>query len=270
MSAQEALRAGDLDGALAQLQEEVRHSPADAKLRVFLFQLLAVQGQWERAWVQLNTAAEMEPLALAMAQMYRETLRCEMLRAEIFAGKRGPLIFGEPPAWIGWLVEALRWTAEGQYEAANQLRERAFEAAPAVPGSINGQRFQWLADADPRLGPVLEAIVAGRYLWIPFQHIRSIRLEAPADLRDMVWMPAQFTWVNGGEAVGVLPSRYPGSESNPDPLIRLARKTDWQEVAPGLQLGQGQRLLATDEDDFPLLDIRQLDCEVEDGGTHGS
>ena len=48
------------------------------KLRVFLFQLLCVLGQWERALTQLNVAAELDAQALAMAQMYREALQCEM------------------------------------------------------------------------------------------------------------------------------------------------------------------------------------------------
>jgi type VI secretion system protein ImpE len=269
MAALDALRDGDVDGALAELQQEIRRSPADARLRVFLFQLLTVQGQWDRALVQLNTAAELDPIALAMAQAYREALRCEVFRADVFAGKRSPLIFGEPPEWIGLLVEALRLTAEGQYAAAGRLRDQAFEAAPATAGSIDGRPFQWIADADSRLGPVLEAIVAGRYFWIPIQNVRSIRLEAPADLRDVVWMPAHFTWTNGGDAVGLIPSRYAGSERNADPLVRLARKTEWSEPAEGLQVGSGQRLLATDEQDFPLLDVRQIDCEVEHGGADG-
>ncbi|MFO1349473.1 MAG: hypothetical protein U1F68_01835 [Gammaproteobacteria bacterium] len=36
------------------MQEQVRKNPANAKYRVFLFQLLAVLGQWERALNQLN------------------------------------------------------------------------------------------------------------------------------------------------------------------------------------------------------------------------
>jgi type VI secretion system protein ImpE len=270
MAALDALRDGDLDRALAELQQEIRRSPADARLRVFLFQMLSVQGQWDRALVQLNTAAELDPIALVMAQTYREALRCEVFRADVFAGKRSPLIFGEPPAWIGLLVEALRLTAEGRHEAAGSLREQAFEAAPAPAGRIDGRPFAWIADADQRLGPVVEAIVAGRYFWIPVQNIRCLRLEPPEDLRDVVWMPAQFTWSNGGDAVGLIPTRYPGSEKSSDPLVRLSRKTEWIDAAEGLQLGLGQRLLATDEDDFSLLDVRQIECGVEHGGTDGS
>jgi type VI secretion system protein ImpE len=104
----------------------------------------------------------------------------------------------------------------------------------------------------------LELILNGRYFWAPFQQIRMIAVTAAEDLRDLVWLPAHFTWVNGGEAFGLLPTRYPGSENAQDPAIQLARKTDWTELADGLADGSGQRMLATDQDEYPLLDIRNV------------
>jgi type VI secretion system protein ImpE len=274
MSADELLREGMLDEALAALQQEVRAKPADAKLRVFLFQLLAVQGQWERALTQLNVAGELDAATLAMVQTYREAIRCELLRAEIFAGKRSPLIFGQPDEWLALLMESLRLTAEGKHGPASELRTRALEAAPATGGTIvtgtptrsasEGETatadrgFEWLADADSRLGPVIEAIVSGRYYWVPLPHVQRIVIDPPEDLRDVVWMPAHFVWANGGDSVALIPTRYPGSESSPDPLIRLSRKTDWTEAAAGVFLGQGQRMLAADSGDFSLMDVREI------------
>src|SRR5262245_20059145 len=280
MSADELLREGKLDEALAALQQQVRAKPADAKLRVFLFQLLAVQGQWERALTQLNVSGELDASALAMVQTYREAIRCELLRAEIFAGKRSPLIFGQPEEWLALLMESLRLTAEGKYDAASGLRDKALEAAPATAGTIvtgtpsrgvgEGSTppteipFEWLADADSRLGPVFEAIVNGRYYWIPLNRVKRLDVEPPADLRDVVWMPAHFVWANGGDNVALLPTRYPGSESSADPLIRLARKTDWTEPAPGTYCGQGQRMLTADSGEFSLMDVRQIRLNVPD------
>ncbi|MHC4326995.1 MAG: tetratricopeptide repeat protein [Planctomycetota bacterium] len=60
VKAEELLRSGQLHEALAALESEVRADPANAKLRVFLFQLLCVLGDWERALTQLNTAAELD------------------------------------------------------------------------------------------------------------------------------------------------------------------------------------------------------------------
>jgi type VI secretion system protein ImpE len=261
MQKEEFLRAGQLNEALAALEGEIRSDPTNAKLRVFLFQLLAVLGDWQRALTQLNVAAELDALNLLMAQVCRTAISCEAFRAEIFAGKRSPLVFGEPDEWVAWLVQANQMIAEGKYGASQSLRDRAFEAAPAVPGYIDGRRFQWISDADSRFGPVLEAVIDAKYYWLPFTAIKRIQIEEPSDLRDTVWIPVQFTWVNGGEATGLMPARYPGSEGNEDNAIRLARKTEWIEQPGDVYLGLGQRMFATDEDDFPLLQIRQIDLD---------
>jgi type VI secretion system protein ImpE len=269
MQAEELLRAGQLEEALAALEDQVRADPANAKLRVFLFQLLSVTGDWERALTQLNVAAELDAANLLMAQVCRSALVCEALRAEIFAGKRSPLVFGQPAEWIGLLVQANQMIAEGNYEASQQLRERALNAAPATAGSLDSQRFEWIADADSRLGPVLEAIIDGKYYWVPFTAIERVQIEAPADLRDLVWLPAHFTWVNSGESAGLIPTRYPGSEASEDSAIRLARKTEWMQQPGEVYLGLGQRILATDKEEFSLLQMRQLELDHSPASQQG-
>lgn len=258
MQAEELLRQGRPAEALEKLQEEVRNAPSDAKLRVFLFQLYCVLGQWERAMTQLNVAADLDAQYLLMANICRPALNCEALRADIWAGTRSPLILGEPNEWMGWILQANQMALQGHDDASQELRDRAFERAPAIPGTVNEQPFEWIADADPRLGPILEVIVNGAYYWAPFANIREIRIEAPADLRDIVWTPAEFTWTNGGTAAGLIPTRYPGSERSGEGAILLSRRTEWIERGGGLHEGLGQRLLITDEAEYALLDVRHI------------
>lgn len=259
--AAQLLREGDPTGALNRLQAEIRTRPADSKLRVFLFQLLSILGQWDRALTQLNVAAEMDASTLAMAQMYREALRCEVLRSQVFAGKKSPLLFGQPEQWLALLIESNLVAARGDLAAAKSLREQAFDLAPATTGKLDGQPFAWIADADTRLGPVCEAVINGKYYWVPFSRLARLDIEKPEDLRDFVWAPAHFLFTNGGEAVGVIPTRYPGSEASSDGLIQLARKTEWVEAQDGEYTGLGQRLLVTDAGEFALLDVRSLEFD---------
>lgn len=258
MKAEAYLQTGDLDNALKSLSEEIRSNPSKVELRIFMFQLLSVLGHWDRAMTQLNVAAEMDSDAMLMATVYRTALNCEVLRDNVFRGKRTPLIFGEPPTWMGWLIQVPGLVAGGKIVAAAEMRDRAFEAAPAIPGRIDGSPFAWMADADSRIGPTLEAIVDGKYYWIPFERIWEIRIEKPVNLRDMIWTPATFTWVNGGQAVGMIPGRYPGSEDEADSSFRLGRKTDWRDAGSDFFLGTGQRMLATDQGEFPLLEVREV------------
>ena len=265
MHALQLVRDGDLGGALGALQDAVRKNASNPKDRIFLFQLLSVLGQWDRALTQLNLVGELDAGALPMVQTYREAIQCEALRLQIFSGQRAPLVFGEPQPWLAQLIDALRLEREDPARAA-AARAQALEAAPASSGSIDGERFDWIADADQRIGPVLEAIVNGRYFWIPFCRIARIEIEAPADLRDTVWTAASFTWANGAQTMGLIPTRYAGTVGNGDNALMLARRTEWDAAGAGM----GQRMLATDNADYPLMDVRlvELDPASEDA-QHG-
>ena len=258
VSAAELLKSGETHAALDRLKQEVRKAPREPRLRTFLFQMFCIVGAWDRALTQLAAAAELDPAALPMAQAYRAAIRCEMLRERVFAGSRTPTVLGTPEPWMSLLIEANRRLAAGAPEDAAQLRDAAFEQAPSVAGTLDGQSFDWIADADPRLGPMLEAIVDGKYYWVPFLQIRSVDIEAPADLRDQVWMPAHFIWTNGGEAYGFIPTRNPGSAAAEDPALALSRKTEWRAQGDWY-LGLGQRVLATDTAEIALMDARRLD-----------
>lgn len=269
-AAEKLIVAGQPREALALLQQQVREHPEDAKLRIFLFQLLSVLGEWQRALTQLQVCGELDAGALAMVNTYREALQCEAVREAVFAGKTTPMVFGQPQAWVALLVEAFQADARGDAPAAARLRAQAFDEAPATPGKVNGEPFEWIADADSRLGPVLEAVINGRYCWVPFTALAKVSIEAPSDLRDLVWLPAQLLFVNGGESVALLPSRYPGSAASGEGALQLSRKTEWRELAPNQFRGLGQRLLTTSADELGMLDVREIALDaaavVEAGG----
>ena len=279
MSSIQSLRNGDLQGALSKLQAEIRDNPAEPKHRIFLFQLLCVLGQWDRALNQLNILRDISPDAMTLVQAYQETLVCEALRAAVFSGARSPLLFGEPEPWMAMMLQALQRYATGAKDEADSLRTQALEQAPTTAAELHlhplhtGQssdvsaseeriEIEWISDADSRIGPFLEAIVKGKYYWIPFQRIQTMVFEKATDLRDLVWLPARFAWSNGGEAVGFVPARYPSSESSADDHIRLGWKTVWNEDSHGVFLGQGQRILTTDIDDYPLTRIGKVVFQI--------
>ncbi len=265
MRAEELLKSGDLDGTLAALQAEIRSRPADARLRIFLFQLLCVAGDWKRAVTQLKVSAELDAVATPMAQTYREAIICEVYREKVFAGEKDPLVFGEPQEWLALLVEALKALVQGRSADAAALRARAFEAAPAVEGMLNDQPFEWIADADSRLGPVLEAVVNGKYFWMPFGAIAKITAEPPRDLRDVVWTPVNITLKNGGDIVALLPTRYAGTAKAGNAAQKLSRATDWTDAGDETFVGLGQRLLTTDQGDTALMDLRSLTIRHPEG-----
>lgn len=247
---------------LGELQQRIRREPQRADLRIFLFQTYCVIGEWNKAATQLGVIAELDAEAQTMVRAYREVLRCEALRGEVFAGTRTPLVLGDPQDWLAWLLESDRLRLAGRHAQAQALHAQALDAAPATRGTLDGTAFEWLADADSRLGPVLEAVIDGKYYWVPLQRLARIEIEPPEDLRDLVWAPATLEFAGGGRSVAFLPARYPGTERAADERLRMARATEWLEAGGGFWLGQGQRLLATDAGEHALLDVREIVLEA--------
>lgn len=255
-----------LEDLLQRAQDDVRRAPADPKPRIFLFQLLCVLGSWERALNQLQVIGELDAASLPMVHTYRAAIAAEGVRRAVFEGRMQPLILGRPERWIALSLESLRLQAEGQLTQARPLREEAFELAPANPGRLHAEHsidFEWLADADPRLGPMTEAVIDGKYYWVPFSHVAALSIEAPADLRDLVWTPAHFRWRNEGESIGLIPTRYPGSESHSDDRIKRSALTEWSAVGEEDFNGIGQRLFVTDSDEVAILDLRSVDFTLD-------
>lgn len=261
MDAAQLIKAGNAAGALAALQAGIRANPSDARLRVFLFQLLCVTGDWHRAVQQLKTAATLDPDSDTMARMYREAIVAELWREKVFAGEKSPGFRNDPPDWLADMAEALRLSATGDMTAAATLRDKAMAAAPASSGSLNGTPFDWFADADARLGPLLEVVLNGTYVWLPFADIRQMTFDAPTDLRDLVWTPVTLELRDGTECIGLVPTRYPGSHASDGHA--LARATDWTDQGAGL----GQRMLVTDTLEMPLLELRTVTFDATDGSN---
>ena len=258
---EELLAVGDPAGALKALQQQVRAKAVDPKLRVFLFQLLCLLGQWQRALDQLKVCGELDAGTLAMVGTYEPAIRCEAVREAVFAGHTLPHVFGPPTGWVALLAQALQLDANGQGAAAASARAQALEQAEPSTGRIGGsgdQPFQWLADADSRLGPTLEVIINGRYGWLPFCHLSAVKLDPVADLRDLVWAPAHLTFVNGGDTVALLPVRYAGTPLAEGGPLAMARQTEWLELSEGAWRGIGQRVLSSDGPELGLLEVHSI------------
>jgi type VI secretion system protein ImpE len=247
-----------LSDELGALQQAIRGDAANTKLRIHLFQLLCVTGQWQRALSQLQLCGQMDVKSLPMAQTYREAIRMEALRAEVFAGKRAPQVMGQPPKWIGPLLEALKVESTGDIKAASELRKRAMDEADPRPCTVDGVACEWLCDGDARIGPVIEIIANGQYYWLPFESCQGISIEAPVDLRDLVWAPGEVMLPNEGRIPVLIPTRYPGTEAVDNDALRRSRATEWKEIDTDSWTGLGQRTWMSDVGEHPLLNTRLI------------
>jgi len=263
-----ALRESSLSQHLGTIQGQIRRQPADADLRAQLFQLMAVQGDWNRASEQLRLCAQLNAQAQPMAMLYEQAIAAERHRESVLAGHAQPVSFGAPPEWFDDLARALSFDAGDPAQAA-ELRSRAYEAAQARAGRLEGADdaapadFAWISDGDNRLGPVFEFISGGRYGWLPFSALRSVRLLAPEGLCDVVWAQAEITLDDGRTQHGLVPARYPApaGQALADLAdgIKLGRMTDWQALHGDMYAGVGQKMWVTDQGEYALLDVRGLE-----------
>jgi type VI secretion system protein ImpE len=235
MTPKELLAAGKLSEAVQALVSELREHPTDIKRRIFLFELLSFTGESERAEKHLRLLAEAGPQAELGVLLYRGVLAGEQARQDTFANR--------DYAQMG--------------------------AAPAMAfhGTLNGRPFESLADADPRIGPRLETFSAGSYLWLPFAHIASIEIEPPRRLRDLLWLPAKvrtgpaFQARELGEVL--IPVLSPLSWKHGDDEVRLGRATVWEEDENGEEVPYGQKMLAVDGEEIPLLEVRKIEIVAQ-------
>jgi type VI secretion system protein ImpE len=263
---EDALRQGDLAGALAAAKDGIRANPGEGELRLLLAHLNALGGDWEAATKQLKLYGELsnddkrQLLVITIGSL----IDAEKQRREVLAGEREPLIFGDPLPWVADLILMHRHALAGENVAALAARERVIDQAEAVPGRVDGTAFSWLGDTDWRFPAVFEAVIGGSYYWLPVQRLLGISVQEPKGLRDLIWCPVTFKLTNGGETPGFIPTRYPGSESSENADLVLSRGTVWDEPSPGMVIAKGQRVLTDGDKDYSLLDVRRVDFEHPD------
>lgn len=262
--AENALRAAQPREALRALEECVRASPGRTESRIRLLQVLCILGEWDRARTQIALLPDLDRAEgdlILGASTFAALVEAECERAEVFAGRRTPRILGEPAAWMALQSEAVRLLAVGDIEAAARAIREVRNSAEATPGRLDGQAFAWIADADPRFGPLLEVFVERQHFWVPFAHLRRVEIAAPADLQDRVWLGTELQLKTGTSLQGYIPVRYPGSHSDENGGVQMAAVSDWREVGSGLSLGMGQRLVMTDTTESPLFRVRRIELD---------
>lgn len=254
----ELLRIGDLDGARSALVEMVRRKPQDAPTRMFLFQLFAVLGEWDKAKLQLETLAKLSEGAAMLAVAYGQAIEAERSRIRAFLGEIDVHVHVGAGSWIDLLAQSIACHGRKDHAHGNELRDAAFDQAGDSPGEIDGIAFDWIANADARFGPAFEAIIGGAWGIVPFESVERVESAGVRDLRDIVWYPVQIAFRSGQSVAAMLPARYPGTEISGNAAERLARATGWSDSAAG-SLGIGQQLFSLSSGgDVGLLSLRLL------------
>ena len=256
--AKELFEAARLNEAIEQVTNEVKANPVDTSRRTFLFELLCFAGEWERAEKQLDVIGHQSTQAELGAMIYRANIKAENERRRLYAEGVQPHFLKEPPAYVDLNITALNQLRQGQLAEARSTLDRAEEERPAISGRLNGQEFQDFRDYDDFVAPVLELIVKDKYVWMPFEQIKSIEIAPPKQLRDLLWAGARVEALDGTIGEVYVPGLYAGTSEHSDDQARLGRLTDWQKIGDDLYRTVGLRMFRVGEEDKTLFEARSI------------
>jgi type VI secretion system protein ImpE len=249
-----------LHEAITAQVEEVRAKPADANARLFLFELLVFAGDLDRARRQLDAVQFDEMARDAAAGVYRKLLDAEQARRRVLREGAAPQFLAPAPEHVRLRREAVGCLRQKQYKPAADLLNQANAAAPELRGTLNGQAFTLLRDADDLFAAVLEVLSAtGAYFWVPLEQVEALSLAGPRYPRDVHWLPAHLQLRDGPAGDVFFAALYPGTHEHPDEQVKVGRMTDWTALPDGGPvLGAGVRTFLRDDDSVHLLDWREL------------
>jgi type VI secretion system protein ImpE len=256
-SAGALFRTGQLQDAVAAAQAAVRRAPTDVAARLLLAELLLFTGNLERIDTILDAAADIDTTTGVVVSEFRQLLRAEVARRQLFSDGRVPEFLGEPNESQRLALAALVALRAGDAAEAGRLAEQSEAARTRVPGQMGDLGFDDMRDADDLLSGSFEVLtVTGKYFWVPTDRVSSLELHAPKRPRDLFWRRASMAVADGPEGDVYLPVIYAtGADTD---ALKLGRASDWRSEPGGPVYGVGQRLFLVGEEAKTVMELTVL------------
>jgi type VI secretion system protein ImpE len=256
-------REGKLADAVAAANTAVRKTPSDIAARVLLAELLLFSGNIERADTVLDACADLDVTTAVVVAEFRQLLRGETARRQLFSEGRVPEFLGEPTAAQRLALSALVALREGNSAEAGKLVEQSEEARIHPAGTSPDGPFDDMRDGDDVLSTCFEVITTtGKYFWIPPERVASVEFHPMKRPRDLFWRRATMIVSEGPDGHVYLPTIYPplqGAATEPTDALRLGRATDWVQIGDsGPTRGVGAVTLVVGEEPRTWLEMGSL------------
>jgi type VI secretion system protein ImpE len=254
---------GDLAGAIAATIETVKKNPTDVSARIFLFELSAFSGDWDRAEKQLDAIGHQNANSAIGSVIYRQNFQTERDRINVFEHSSQPGTITNMPDHVGDLVQAVDLVWRNEMVEARTLLDKVEEERPAFAVEVDGERFEDFRDYNDLTMCVFEVFLKGNYVWLPFEEVVSIEFLERKSLRDIYWPQAQVELANGSVGEMFFPALYVNSWKSSDDQVRLGRAVDWRDLGDDVYVGEGARLFWMDGQQRPMLDIKKISFITE-------
>jgi type VI secretion system protein ImpE len=261
-------REGNLTAALTAANAAVRRAPTDIGARVLLAELLAFSGNIERADVVLDACSDLDPSAAIVVAEFRQLLRGELARRQLFSDGRVPEFLGEPTAAQRASLAAIVALRNGNPAEAAKLAAEAEEARPHPTGTAGSTTFSDMRDADDLLASCFEVITTtGKYFWIPPERVLLLEFHPAKRPRDLFWRRATMQVADGPDGDVYLPTTYPPTTMETatamTDALKLGRATDWHQAGTGgPTVGLGAVTILVGEEALTWLEMDKVSFQV--------
>lgn len=262
MEVKDLIMAGKLTDARKILVEQLKASPGNAQARTLLFQILIVNGEWEKALNHIEMLATQSNEPVASIEVYRNLIAAEKERLDVFQLKKIPSFLPETPSYWEDYLEALKLISAEKSDAAIEKIKSIDHQRPVVTGKLNKTPFTGFFDTDSTLSCFIEAIEYERYLWIPIESIRELVISAPETFMDLIWAKGRITtW--GGLTMGCFfPAIYPNSFSSKDERIKMGLMTDWKPLCGRFTRAYGRHVFQVGDEDYELFQLGDVTFDM--------
>ncbi|MFZ5758289.1 MAG: type VI secretion system accessory protein TagJ [Thermodesulfobacteriota bacterium] len=260
------IKAGRLAEARSALVEQVRSRPNDSEARTLLFQVQLLLGEWDKAGRHLEALASQDREANPAFVHYAAVLRAEQERRAVLGRQQSPSFLPATPAYADLHFQACSRLTDGNQEEAATLFTQIDELLPPVSGTVNGREFTGIRNTDTGLAPFLETFAHGRYVLVPFEHIRELTLSPPESLLDLIWATASLTTWEGLTVNCTLPVLYPDSCRHDNDLVKMGKQTEWLPLGGPFCRGVGQQVFDIGGEDVAILEITDIVFHFSDKG----
>jgi type VI secretion system protein ImpE len=259
MNARELYEAGQLQEAVAAMNDEVKKNPTDLGRRGFLCELLCFVGNLERADAQLDAIGHQDPQSMPGVSLWRQLIRAEQARQQFYAEGRVPEFLGVPSPTLRQHLEASILLREGKTAEAARLLAMAEAERPKFAGTCDGKPIDDLRDLDDLAAPLFEVLTStGKYYWVGMDQVELVEFRPPARPRDLLWLRAHMVVRDGPDGEVYLPTLYAGTHADPDEKMRLGRATDWRGGGDAPVRGVGLRTYLVGDADRTILEIKEI------------
>ncbi len=261
------LREGHFSTAFESSRDLLKANPTDLQARSVFFELLSINGDWERARSHVEAIVNLGADPMGWVGVMAN-LHASGQRDKVWAGERSPTVIGDLDDDDQALFSAVK-AAIGSDDWARV--KAAADGLAFGPGKIDGTAFSDLATADDRLPGFLEVAVNGEYGWLWLAAVRRMEFPAgPTNLTDVIWIPSRVFLIDGSVSEMTVFGCYPGTQHSADGEAKLGRKLVWEEAPGDLAIGCGPQILWVDSETKSLHELRVIEFDSDDSADEGS